>query len=461
MPLRDLVVMGVVVVLAIVALRRPWIGLMNWTWVSIMNPHRYTWGFAYSAPVGAIAGGSTLLGLLLTKDRRSPLQGAPAWWLLAFSVWITLSWLQGLDPVGDYQQWNKVIKIYLMTFVALALLHTKHQIMAFIWVTTGSLALLAVKGGLFTIATGGDYRVWGPAGSFIGDNNHFALAVLITIPLLHFIQLQLREAWMRHAITVAMLLCVASAVGSHSRGAFLALGAMGVVFWWRSKRKGLMTVMGLVVVFALLPMMPAHWWERMATIWTYEQDGSAMGRINAWHVAWHTAQRYIFGGGMSYQHPWLFLQYGPYEPNVRAAHSIYFQILGNHGFGGLFLYLMLWISTYRSAGWLRRHARRAAEAAWAADLGAMVQVSLIGFAVGGALLSMPYFDLPYNMMVMVVLLKKWVQREAWKHEEDIPFLEYVGLVKRGPATARGRRLDGRGLPSGPPPRGALPGRLGH
>ena len=129
---------------------------------------------------------------------------------------------------------------------------------------------------------------------------------------------------------------------------------------------------------------------------------------------------------MSYQHAELFQEFGKYETRIRAAHSIYFQVLGNHGFLGLILYLGLWVSTYRTAGWLRKNASSVKESAWAATLGSMVQVSLVGFAVGGSFLSLSYFDLPYNLMVLVVLAKQLVVRQTTGHElaakqgEDAP-----------------------------------------
>lgn len=61
MSLREITIVAIVIALALLALRRPWIGVMNWTWLSIMNPHRYTWGFAYNAPLAAMAAGSTLV----------------------------------------------------------------------------------------------------------------------------------------------------------------------------------------------------------------------------------------------------------------------------------------------------------------------------------------------------------------------------------------------------------------
>jgi probable O-glycosylation ligase (exosortase A-associated) len=427
--MRDLLIVSIVAVMAVMALRRPWIGIMLWTWLSIMNPHRFSWGFAYSAPLAAIAAGVTLLGLMMTRERQNPIQGAPVKWFLALSIWITLSWLFGYDTAGDYEQWNKVMKIYFMTFIALMLLINKHHIMAFVWVTTFSLALLGAKGGIFTILHGGNYRVWGPPGTFIGDNNHFALAVIMTVPLLHFLQLQMRKKWQRHVFSALMLFCAASALGSHSRGALLAMMAMGGVLWLRSPRKGVMLVAILLVALVMLPLMPQEWWDRMGTIETYEEDASAMGRINGWLVAIEVAKHHLFGGGMSYQHEIFFLLWGVVNNDVIAAHSIYFQILGNHGFIGLFLYLMVWFTTFYNAGWLRKHGRAQDQSKWVADLGSMVQVSLVGFAVGGAFLSMPYFDLPYDLMIMVVLARRWLETRGWERDPAGSLLEYAGLLR--------------------------------
>lgn len=430
--MRDLLVLAIVIPAAILALRRPWVGVLLWTWLSIMNPHRYSWGIAYEAPLAAITAGCTVLGLLITKDKQSPFQGTPVTIFVLFALWMTLSWLAGLDTEGDYPQWSKVMKIYFMTLVAISLLKTKNQIIAFAWVTAGSLAILGSKGGIFTVLSGGGYRVWGPPESFIYDNNHFALALVMTIPLLYMLQQGLEKNWHKLAVALAMLLCAASALGSHSRGGLLAIIAMSLMFWWRSEKKAGLGVGILIAVAVLLPFMPEEWWTRMNTIQTYDEDKSAIGRLNGWHVATQVAINNFFGGGMSYQHPLYFNMYGLYNTDTIAAHSIYFQILGNHGFVGLFLFLALWISTYRWAGWLRKNTPTTPEANWARILGSMVQVSLIGYAVGGAFLSLAYFDLPYNMMVMVVLARKWVENRAWETEPKQSLLDAVGLRKHAP-----------------------------
>ena len=412
--MRDAIILSLVLLGGLQALRHPWVGVMLWTWISMMNPHRYSYGFAYEAPVAAFAAGCTVIGLLATRDaRRSPFLGPVVGVFAAFLVWITLSWLNGLDVADDYEQWSKVMKVYFMVFVALVVLHSKKHIMALAWVCAGSMAVLGAKGGLFVLTTGGNYRVWGPPGTFIQDNNEFAVALIMTIPILRFLQLQLSDAWGRRLMTIAMLLCVASAVGTHSRGALLGISAMTLLLWWRGQhrlRNGLL--IGLVVT-SVLSFMPDAWFARMNTIETYEEDQSAMGRISAWWTAWNLARDYVTGVGFNAVRASLFAQYSPYPDMVQAAHSIYFQVLGHHGFIGLLLFLLVWLLTWRNAAWFRKNVAGIPEARWCVDLGNMCQACLLGYFVGGAFLSLAYFDLPYNVMVLLVLTRVWCVNRGW------------------------------------------------
>ena len=304
--MRDFLVIFLVLAGSLAALRQPWIGVMLWTWLSIMNPHRYTYGIAFDAPLAAMAAICTLLGLLMTKERESPFKSAAVTALFFFLVWMTISWLTGLDVAGDYPQWKKVMKVDIMIFVALALLRSKQHIYLLTWVSAGSLALLGVKGGIFTLTTGGDMHVYGPSGSFIEDNNEFAVALIMTIPLLRFLQMQLVSKWSRWGMTAAMALCAVSALGTQSRGALLAITAMALTLWWRAKNKIQIGVLMLLVALPLISFMPQQWTDRMATINNYEEDRSAMGRISAWWEAWNIALHYPVGVGFNPGTPELF-----------------------------------------------------------------------------------------------------------------------------------------------------------
>lgn len=433
--MRDFIVIAIVMAGSLAALRRPWIGIMLWTWLSILNPHRYTWGMAFNAPLAAVVAACVLLGLLMTKERESPFKASPVTWLALFMCWMSLSWLAGLDVVGDYEQWKKVMKVDVMILVALALLHSKKHIFALTWVCV-SLALLGAKGGVFTLLNGGSQHVYGPPGSFIEDNNDFAVALIMTIPLLRFLQLQLGNAWARRGMTGGMLLCAVAALGSQSRGALLAISAMALYLWWNSKKKLGLGLVLLIVAIPLIAFMPDTWSNRMATIGTYETDVSAMGRISAWWVSWNLAWHYPLGVGFDIARPELFARFSPYPNMVQGAHSIYFLALGNHGFVGLALFLAIWVATWRSASWLRSRKNLVPEAKWCSELGSMCQVSLVGYLVGGAFLNLTYFDLPYDIMVLVVLTRIWVEKKGWKTEP-----EYGPGWKTIPGLAPLRRLS--------------------
>jgi probable O-glycosylation ligase (exosortase A-associated) len=328
--------------------------------------------------------------------------------LALFRVWITLTLPFSFSPEGSFEMWSKVMKIDLMILVTLVLLQSKRQIELFVWVVVLSLGFFGVKGGIFTIATGGAHRVLGPGG-FISGNNEIALALIIVIPLMRFLQLEARRRWVKLAWTAAMVLSAIAALGSQSRGALLAIAAMAIYLWIKSPRKLVFGTGIALAGFIALGLMSDAWDTRMGTITQYETDRSAMGRINAWWMAWNLANDQFIGGGFDIYNAAIFLRYAPDPKDIHAAHSIYFQVLGEQGFVGLFLFLLLWFLVWRSAGWLIREGRRSEDTKWCRNLGAMSQVCLVGYAVGGAFLSLAYFDLPYDILVIVVLTKRWLQ----------------------------------------------------
>ena len=113
----------------------------------------------------------------------------------------------------------------------------------------------------------------------------------------------------------------------------------------------------------------------------------------------------LFGAGFDSFQPSMFRLYAPNPWDVHDSHSIYFQMMGHHGFVGLALFLLLGVMTWRTASWVIKHARRSPEHRWAADLAAMIQVSLVGYATAGAFVGVAYFDLYYALITVVVLTK--------------------------------------------------------
>ncbi len=425
--MRDVLLALILAYFSLRALRYPWIGVMLWTLLSILNPHKYSWQLD-SQPVAAIMAVCTLVGILVSKDRKSFPLTRESLMLLLLMAWFSITLLGSFNIEGSYDQWKKVMKIDFMILVTLLVLHTRRHIMALTWVLVFSLGYYGVKGGVFTITTGGQYRVWGPLSTYIEGNNELALALIMTIPLMQYLRGQMQNRWVRHGLLLSRLLCAAAALGSHSRGALVAIAAMAMFLWWRSKGKLIAGIALVTAAVLMIGFMPENWTQRMDTITDYQDDASAMGRINAWQMAWNLAKQNFLGGGFDIYTYDVFLRYAPNPEDIHAAHSIYFQILGEHGFVGLFIFVLMWIFVWSSAGKLRREAVQQVESAWLADLGAMCQVSLVGFAVGGAFLSLAYFDLPYIILVLVVLGRRWIAEQAWRTE--VPGAPGTGALAR-------------------------------
>lgn len=416
MPIRDLLITAIVAGVLPMVFRHAWIGVLLWTWISVMNPHRLAWGFAHNAPFAAIAGGATLIALFTTKDPLRLARSGPVYALIAFILWMFVTTAFAVSPAGSFEQLNKIIKIQLMTLVALAALHEKKHIELFVWVNALSLGFFGFKGGIYTIQTAGGGKVWGPGG-FIGGNNEIGLAMLVAIPLQYYLYQISTQRWIRWGLLATMLLSAVAVLGTQSRGAFLAILAMGFLLWVRAPGNKLLPGITILVVGSVLfAFMPQSWHDRMATIGTYEQDGSAMGRINVWETSINIANHRPTGAGFSMYSRAVFDVYAPRpkeqraaDPSIpRAAHSNYFQVLGEHGWVGLALYLAIWWLSWRDAARLRKLTKGRADLQWVYRLAGMCQVSLVGFTVGGAFLSLAYFDLPYNLMVIIVVTKRWL-----------------------------------------------------
>lgn len=439
--MRDVLLLAIVVGALPFACRHTWIGVLLWTWISIMNPHKLAWGFAMDMPFAAMAATATAISLFATKDRvRLPAHPAVVA-LILLTLWMVVTTVFAIHPDESWLDLKRTLKIQVMTLIAVAALRERRHIELFIWVNALSLGFYGFKGGLFTILTGGGERVWGPPGGFIEGNNEVGLALVMVIPMMNYLRVVAARKWLRISMAVLMLFTAVAVLGTQSRGAFIAIVAMGMLLWIRSREKAAAAVIIGLIGLTLTTFMPDSWDERMGTIGTYEQDSSAMGRINAWKMATHLANDRPLGGGFDIYTSEIFAKYAPVSEDVHAAHSIYFQVLGEHGYLGLFLFLLVGAFTFATAAKIRRETARVEDAQWLYHLAGMMQVSMVGYAVGGAFLSLAYFDLPYNVLVVVVVGLRWL------HDKNATTRTTGAFGAGGPITDVRRRPRSRRVAS--------------
>ena len=395
--MRDIVVVALIIFSLWATIKHASWGALAWVFLSVSSFHQQGYATA-GLPVAAVIAALLILVILFKKEGFQIPNQTPIVLLGLFTIWMTITYLASPSLDENYEMWSKVMKINIFTFVVLGVLRSREDIEKLIWIIVLALALTGSKGGIFTLTTGGGYRVWGPGG-FIGGNNEFAVALVMLIPLMYYLKHQCNRLWVGRALLAGMVLCGIAALGSQSRGALLASAAMVLMMIMKGKRKAPMLLAVLLLIPPMIAFMPDEWTSRMSSIGSYEQDQSAMGRINAWEMAWNLAWDRPFGGGFENIKIEYFSKYASDTTYMQGAHSIYFQVMGQHGFIGFFLFIGIGISTWLSASRIKRHANVQPRDSL---LASMIQVSMVGYAVGGAFLALAYFDVPYYLMIALV-----------------------------------------------------------
>lgn len=395
-------------------LMRPYVGLLVWSWLGYMNPHRLCYGFAVSFPWVQLIAIVTLASLMFSKESKKIPWSAVSVLLLMFLLWTGLTTLTAAVPDSAWTKWQEFAKVMIMVFVTLIMVNTRERMHWLVWMIVVSLGFYGIKGGLFTLTHGGSNHVLGPPGSFISDNNALALALCMTLPFMRYLQLHSTRKVVRIGLGVGMALTAVGVLGTYSRGGLIGLAIVGLALLVKSRHKFTILVAAAIIGVTAIQFMPAEWTARMNTLQDARQTDSGETRIQSWKFATNVAiHRPLTAGGFDvYESTPLWLAYAPEGSTQRAIHSIYFRTLGEQGFLGLLLFLGLLFATWRNCVKVRRRTRGDPERSWAFDLASMLQVSLLAFMASGAFLPMPYFDLVYQLMALSAVLAGVILTQA-------------------------------------------------
>jgi probable O-glycosylation ligase (exosortase A-associated) len=400
-------------------LMRPYIGLLIWSWLGYMNPHRLCYGFAITFPWVQLVAVVTLASLVFSKERKKIPWSAVSVLLVMLLLWTGLTTFYAVLPGGAWNKWQEFAKVLVMVFVTLILVNNRERMHWLVWMIVVSLGFYGVKGGLFTILQGGVNHVLGPPGSFITDNNALALALCMTLPFMRYLQLHSSWKSVRVGLGFGMLLTGIAVLGTYSRGGLVGLAIVAGALFLKSRGRLVVVLVIVVVGVAGWHFMPAQWTDRMGTLQDARQTDSGETRIQSWEFSTNVAIHHPFvGGGFDvYQSTPMWERYGPEGAIPRAVHSIYFRILGEQGFPGLVLFLALLFASWKNCSRVRKRTRNIPDLRWAFDLASMLQVSLVAFMVAGTFLPMSYFDLSYQLMALSAVLAAFCMRQSHQSTE--------------------------------------------
>lgn len=416
--MRDVIVIGFILASLPLCFFRPYFGVLMWVWIAYFNPHRFCWGFAYNFPVATVVAIPTLVGIVFSRK----INGRP--WvretvvLLLFWMWVTITYLNATqvpifaDHIVDAQaKLISVSKVLLMTFVLILVVTSKKKLDYVFIVTALSFGALAIKGTVFGVRTAGDFRVWGPPDSFVSDNNDLGLALNMTLPVMFYMARETTSRWLRRLLWISFFSSIAAILLTYSRGALLGLGVVLGALAMKSNRKAISALALVLLAFLVIAFAPSAWMDRMDNFLHGNLDESAQGRLHAWHFAWELASQYpITGGGFETFTPALEWRLTP-QFSFAGPHSIYFQTLGEQGFVGLGLFLFLVGSCFYSLRRLRSRVRGQPSFHWIVNYSNMLEVSFLGYIISGSFLPRAYFDLWFQLVAGVVLLKILYRRQ--------------------------------------------------
>jgi putative inorganic carbon (hco3(-)) transporter len=390
----------------------PLYALMLWVIVSVMNPHRLTYGLAYDFPFALIAAIVVFVSIVVSREKKSGDWDFLKILICCLTGWICVTQAASINFDESLGKFSETFKMLTMVIASFYIIKKRQDLYVLISCLVGSIGFYGFKGGLFTLFSGGENRVHGPPMSQVGDNNEISIALAVWFPLALIVYQNSKNFYVRLLLAITGALSFIAILGSHSRGALLVTFLIGVILLLKGDKK----VLGLVAIsFAIvvgLFLMPEKWFDRMNTISSYQEDASVQGRFNGWMFAYNLALDHpIFGGGFSIYTPTLFWKYAPIPEDLHTTHNIFFQYLGEHGFFGVGLFLLILSVALQKTWRISKLTRGLAEWKWASRMANMLQVAIIAYCAGGMNVNIGYWDFAFYLLVCVSILHRIVSTE--------------------------------------------------
>lgn len=420
--MRDLLVLGFMLFAVPLAFMAPFAGYLLWGWAGLIAIKFYLYGFMASLAYVQIFAMITIAALLMKRDpvalgfkpnRTSVILIV----MVAHGLMVALLAYPGLDR--NWELFGNLAKTALFCLLMPLVAVNRFRIHAVVLMVALAVSFHGALDGLKFIASGGGHNA--QAIKSFGDNNHLALVLLMVLPFLFYLYRYSAVKVTRLGFLAALPLTILAVVATHSRGALLGLFAIALWIVLKSQKKVLGAALVGLCALMVVQLAPDQWSSRMETIQTAEQDASFMGRVTAWKVSSAIAvANPVFGGGFRalQSHPvWDRYKYSQGllgfvdTPTLNrsgvAAHSIWFEVLGDQGFVGFFLFVALLVNGFVTRREVWKLVRRnGPQEQWAGDLADMVGASLLAYVVSGSLLSAAYFELPYVCLMLMETLKQ-------------------------------------------------------
>lgn len=447
--MRDLFFVAFLGLFFLLAFRKPFIFALAYLYIDVIAPQRLSYFLLNSIPISAIAFALMVLGFALDpekRDLRISWRQIAIGLLLAYCAYMTT---QAVAPLSAADKWSWVSKSLIFALFLPFLLHKRLRFEVVILTYVLCASALIVTGGLKTIASGGGG--YGALVLLIDENQGLYESSIISLVAIGIIPLILWLAnhgtifgtdWKVKAYAACLIFaCLLIPVGTEARTGLVCIVVLGVLLLRFSKRRFLyLGIVGTLGIIAI-PFLPQSFVERMETITNPKADESASTRLAVWGWTWDFVQDNPMGGGFdSYMINKISFrlenadgsgveQGGPVVDEARAFHSSYFEMLGEHGFPGLFLWLFIFGGTVFRLELMQRRYRKNPEPGdeWIGPLALALQNFIIIYLVGSLFVGIAFQPVPFGLCALAIAFDSYVTRRRREMERQ-PFGARPGVT---------------------------------
>jgi putative inorganic carbon (hco3(-)) transporter len=455
-PMRDLIFVAYVAAILLLAFKRPFIFTLVYAYIDICSPQRLSYFLLNSVPLSLIVFGLAVLGFLVSDDKQN-VRVSPRWALLIILlIYCGYTTTVAVEPVFALEKWGWVWKALVFAAFLPLTLTTRLRIEALVLTMVLCVSALIVTGGIKTLAGGGGYGVlvlliYDNSGLFEGSI--ISCVAITVIPLIIWLAKHgtiFKPDWKVRIYALALIFsCMLIPVGTQARTGLICIAVLGILLL-RFVRFRIAYLAAIALLGAAsIPFLPASMTQRAETIKDYKQDESAYTRIAIWKWTWEFAKSHPMGGGFgSYLQNRIqydikhkkdpnnpFVEEGESKQIVdagRAFHSSYFEMLGEQGYPGLVIWLIIHVGgIWRMEMVSRMYRRRKREdESWIAPLATALQNAHIVYLVGCLFVGIAFQPFVYMLVALQISLDTYLARRrkeaAWRPIKNLRLHAAVG-----------------------------------
>jgi probable O-glycosylation ligase (exosortase A-associated) len=415
--LRTVFIFAVLIVGWGYAVQGPLYAACLYLWIAYFRPESWAWSDLFtSLNLSYFAGAFLVLRTVFSDVRiRIDLRSAL---MLAFLLLSLVSTYFGVNSAYSFAYWWDFAKVIIVAVLLTNIIQTSADLRLILIVICISLGFEAGKQGWAQLILNPGARNDNSV-PFLGDNNLVAVGMAMLLPVVGALAAT-ATGWQKRAFQFLSVGVLYRGLSTYSRGGFLSMGAVGVLWFWRSPHKLRTLAAVALAAMLILPVLPQQFWDRMGTITASaeERDESQAGRLHFWQVAVAMANDRPFLGVGHSGYPRAYNAYdwsqGQFLTN-RAVHSAWFGVLAEAGYPGLLLFIAIVFLSWRTCRRVRAAAGRGEVSSALGRYAVAFEASLVAFMIGGSFVSFQYCEMLWHFFALTTALERVAVAEAAAH----------------------------------------------